>query len=389
LYDDLKADLITMLSRTTALQSIHITFSFYPDRIYPEMLDTFRAAELPKLDTLSLHTMALQLFTRRELAIWGAQGGWDRLVTLVLNYAEHLISFIGRMPKLTTLTLHPRHRGDYDMLQGYLNSVNLEAPFRSLSSFIYRGQTTFRSWTPIQDRRLVPWCVLKQAPLIRKLDIARVGFIGTVAGADLDVPYASEIAGIRSLCPMLNSLSIDVVLDGPYAEWPFDVLTELAEFPESLKLMLFLHRQDCKRAWFMTNIYEIIAVVRHIRSQREDLNLPMQLPFELRFKTVRDSARYPKNFNSPDFTVHMHSKLNTEWCCKYMYWSQKEIVLDEMSLEDLKAKTEGSIVRKLGWNYRRYKREIKIADFAADATRLVSKPASQPGASGWLAGLIG
>jgi hypothetical protein len=51
-------------------------------------------------------------------------------------------------------------------------------------------------------------------------------------------------------------------------------------------------------------------------------------------------------------------------------------VLDEMSLEDLKAKTEGFIFRKLGWNYRRYKREIKrrekhetaIADFAADAT---------------------
>lgn len=67
-----------MITNNTALQSLAIVPTFVTRRSFPEMMQEFQQSTLPQ-GILYLAILASELFTWRELSIWGAQGGWNKL----------------------------------------------------------------------------------------------------------------------------------------------------------------------------------------------------------------------------------------------------------------------------------------------------------------------
>jgi len=73
---------------------------------------------------------------------------------------------------------------------------------------------TYGAATASNDRRLVPYYLLKGMSSFKHLDVARkliIGNFGTFS-PHLDVPSPSDVERIRSICPNLESLEIDIAL---------------------------------------------------------------------------------------------------------------------------------------------------------------------------------
>lgn len=166
----------------------------------------------------------------------------------------------------------PSGRADYNQFEKAFNTLDVERPFGSVRNFTYRG--LLNHVEAPQGRRIVPWCILKHLPDLKFLDIARFRYDSVCPGPILDVSNTSDITGIRDLCPNLETFRLDVALTGPYAEWPYDVLTELAHFKKSLILSLFLHRMKTRRARIRNNCMDYLAVGQHVRNERRRLGLP-------------------------------------------------------------------------------------------------------------------
>jgi hypothetical protein len=79
LYYGFKTDLVGMLSRSTALRNFMVAPKFKQSIVFPEMKAVFVDNNFPQLESFTVNTIFLDIFTPRELSIWGEKGGWDRL----------------------------------------------------------------------------------------------------------------------------------------------------------------------------------------------------------------------------------------------------------------------------------------------------------------------
>jgi hypothetical protein len=265
------------------------------------MLEAFQAFELPAPQELYLHEQTIQLFTQRELSIWGTKGGWRNLTSLGLSHAEHLIALVGTTPRLEVLWMAPSGLADNNQFGEVFNAMKVGTPFGSVRKLTFAGLSNHIE-AP-QSRRIVPWCILKHLSELKILNIARFRFDSVCPGPTLDVPNTCDIGRIRDLCPNLETFRLNVALTGPYAECPYDNLTELARFKKSLILSLVVHRMKTRRARIMNNVMDYLAVGKHVREERRPLGLPCERPHRVDFNVVVPWPHLKRTWRLPDFRV--------------------------------------------------------------------------------------
>lgn len=356
LYDDFKHDLLKMLSQNRVLKTFTIFLATSIHRDYSEMCYQLQESSLPKLDSLGLYTGG-RLFSTRELSIWASKGGFGHLKYLGLNRLPQLASFLGHTPELERLVCVPSIEDDIVVLEDVLARMSIKSPFGSVSCF---GYTPPRLVGGLGiSNPIMPWSLLKLVPDLKTLQI--VHFIqDRDRGENLEVLMPADIARIRSLSSKLETLAIDISLEGPYAKWPYDVLTELARFPQMLTLKLFVHRQRCLRANFKTIPplhFKPIGV--YIRNERQRLNLSWQSPFRVEFKDVEPWERMQHHWNLPNYKIEFFKSVprtyaRTEW---HQYETPIDR-LDQMSIEKLEEKKAKQLTGKIGWDRKGYGREI-------------------------------
>jgi len=375
MYPEFKRDLVKMLSQNTALLTLQIFPNVSVEVDYPEMIDSFRQSELPKLQILNLCITA-QIFTQRELAVWSSKGGWQELRGLSLYYAKNLIHFIDKAPLLTSLSIFPRSQEDYQELEDHLDTAGLTLPLPSLYDLTFRGTISYATFTLPQERCIVPWCLLKRIPKLIILDIARVRFENGTPGPILDVPSALDIQEIRKFCPEIQRLSLDIVLQGHYAKWPLDVLNDLAQFHQPIQLKFYLHHEECRRAAFMVSCIELFAVMRHLRRERKRRSLPIYWPFHMDCKTIRPFHEIQKHWNLPDWTIWIDGGIADNMFFHFHNHKLPKVHPDRLSCEELEIKKAKQLSRLFGFDREHYGQEIKRreqcagekAGFATDAT---------------------
>lgn len=100
-HDTFKEDLVQLLRAASDLLYLRIQrrpVGNDQNKLFPELLTETHPSALPRLRSLHL-TCRSTLFTRRELDLWGFQGGWSRLQHLSLCRATDLIpvrySYVG------------------------------------------------------------------------------------------------------------------------------------------------------------------------------------------------------------------------------------------------------------------------------------------------------
>ncbi|KAL5120881.1 hypothetical protein ACEQ8H_001068 [Pleosporales sp. CAS-2024a] len=381
LYPELKSDLFKMLSQNRQLREFRISVHSARQEDFPDMVESFRTCQLPQLEALVLYTQPrFQFFTPRELAIWASSqgGGWKKLHTLALSSASDLMHFLGRAPLLSELTVIPVGQADYEELEKYMDKHPIADPLPSLSRLWFSGPPTMAGSPVAQDRCLIPWCLLRCRPSLESLGLSRPKFTRGSPGPGLEVPTAPEIQTIRHLCPHLARLSLDITLQGAYAEWPVDILTELAQFQKPIELSFFLHRRDCRRARAMVNALELLAVMRHLRSVRKRLALPVHGPFGMNWKLIRPCHEMQGHWDAPDYTAWIHGEgfVDTLLYQKYNYGYMDEQMPDQMSYEELRWRGKRWCCKLRGSGRNLYAQEMKrrhgynsrIARFSCNAT---------------------
>ncbi|KAH7349139.1 hypothetical protein BKA66DRAFT_476961 [Pyrenochaeta sp. MPI-SDFR-AT-0127] len=364
LYGNLKYDLVSMLKRNRTLWFLRIyeDQTLYGYKLYPEVLRHFRGGTFPPLTQLLLSS---NIFTSRELAIWGSRGGWDKLTVLKIHDPERLCEFIGRTPKLNDLMFYSTDPFDIDQVEAHLDFTSVEAPFGKLRRLWYKDVDNEDS--AVQDRRVVPWCMLKRLPDITDLDIHRSRFDYAVPGSSLDTPTAEEIRQIRKLCPDIERFRFDVALHGQTAGWPTDVLDEIAQFKKPIELQLYLHFQD--KFWTRATIHRVKCrkIFKLIVEKRRSLGLPCERPFQVGFKVVRLFEEIRECWNVPDYVFYLNDS-GKHKLDRYMYWPPKESP-ESMSIEDLRMKRKKEFLsRKLKWDRHGYEREIRRRESCHNTT---------------------
>lgn len=156
LYDKFKADIFSMLAQNSVLRLLKLSLSTTDNKSCPDMLETFRTYELPQPHTLELMTDDFTIFTKRELQVWGAKGGWQKMTYLSLDLARVLVPFVGLTPSLNKLYVDVWGKDNYDELEEYLDYCKIEHPFGVLREVQYGSYATYRGITPTQDVRIVP-----------------------------------------------------------------------------------------------------------------------------------------------------------------------------------------------------------------------------------------
>jgi hypothetical protein len=187
-------------------------------------------------------------------------------------------------------------------------------PFGPVRHLLYVGYVDPPGQQTLQTIR--PWCLLGRLTDIKILELARFQLDLGSSNPYLFAPNVIDIRRIRALYPELEKLGLDIALQGPYAEWPFEVLTELARFGKPLVLMMYLHRAPTKRARFMNNCMDYLYVGAHMLKGRERPDLPSCDPNEVGFKTVKPWAEMVPNWDHPDCWVTSRESLfgKHSWC---------------------------------------------------------------------------
>jgi hypothetical protein len=363
MYDDFKKDLITMLNQNQVLQSLSISTCSDVRKVYPEMLKQFQEYSLPKLAHLGLNT-CVEFFTRHELNIWDAKGGFKNLNTLDLCSVDKLTCFVDRAPSLDTIELCDSGPEEWKILEDYPCDTGSHKPFGPVRHFVYSGY--FHTLVQQPPQTIRAWCLLDRLHDVKILDLARFRLASGSPSPALFAPTAIDIRRIRALYPNLEKISIDVALQGSYAEWPFEVLTELARFEKPIVLMLYLHRVSTKRARIMNNRMDYLRVDIYMRKERQRLGLPFPAPFEVKFKVVKPWAEMVPHFDTADYWVKAYKGLYGAYslCGWTIYYHEPE-PLDRRHVRDLEAKVAKQVTRKLlGWDRKGYEKELQKRETA-------------------------
>ncbi|KAF2134496.1 hypothetical protein P153DRAFT_3084 [Dothidotthia symphoricarpi CBS 119687] len=239
LFRNFKRDLLYLLAKAPALRELEIYRGPIEEgfRVFPQMLNhvAFKRNLLPQLHALRLLTWSI-IFTDAELTAWGNMGGWTNLRRLVCPHPSNLLSFLYKSPVLSHLDLLMYTSESMKELEERLEECSGN-PFGPIQIMRYLHLLTTES-TPEELEHVIPWCV------IRKIADTLVHFecgdtsLRTLAPRPA-APTKNDLSRLRSMCPDLKDLSLDLIVDGP--SWPHDLLAELCQFRQLARLALWLH----------------------------------------------------------------------------------------------------------------------------------------------------
>jgi hypothetical protein len=129
IHQGFKEDMVQMLLRARSLRSLKICIGLFIDRAFPDSSSELDYGGLPRLEELRLFVeTTTELFGSRELANWGAAGGWDNIDKLALGRPRDLFAFIGKVPKLEIFAYTSQQEVDVDEIESYLKATNCDAP---------------------------------------------------------------------------------------------------------------------------------------------------------------------------------------------------------------------------------------------------------------------
>ena len=111
-------------------------------------------------------------------------------------------------------------------------------------------------------------------------------------------PSAHDVEQLRTLCPGLTFISIDIAMKGKWLKWPYDVLDQLVRFRETVEVELSLHMDLVPRIAF--NRLNCRKAFKYIRCERRRLGMPCNDDFQIGFKVV-GSRRGKLDSTLPDY----------------------------------------------------------------------------------------
>lgn len=347
-----------MLTRNSALRKLYIHADPNHVPIYTEMLDSVHIKELPRLHAFGVYINEAELFTARELRAWGYKGGWKELTHLYVYHVHHLLTFVGRVPRLNTLNLSPRRHQNMGQLEEFLHDSWLDAPLGDIKNLSFKGQPVTNGQT---HSHTIPWCLLERLPRLTILDIHRAHFIPNHPSAILDTPMAQDVREIQRLCPEIPALSMDLVLKNRSADWPYDILIEIARFERLENLVVYLHIKDSKIARASVNLFTCFGAFRKIHHERRRMKFSPQQPFKVGCKIVAPWKKMESNWNIPDyrFTSQWQGDVEQIIVDGWMYREKGSVWLDKLSTEELVEKRGKQFSRWFGFDRHGYKKEIQ------------------------------
>ncbi|KAF2134495.1 hypothetical protein P153DRAFT_362262 [Dothidotthia symphoricarpi CBS 119687] len=358
LYSDFKTDLMAMLTRNRVLRKLYIHSELDRIQEFPEMLDCFRGKELPKLQGLWIYLKNRQLFTKHELFLWGAQGGWEDLTYLYLFHSHHMLAFLGQAPRLTNLSLSPRQQANIAQLETFLDDNDYNPLFDCLKSLTFRGSTFSNN---LARRHLVPWCMLERLPKLMKLEIHRMSFVSGSPGPLLQTPDVQDVIEIRRLCPELTSLSMDLTLQNRSADWPYDILLEVTRFEKLTHVVFYLHILDSKIARASVNEFTCFSALTQMIDEMKLMDSPSPLALTVGFKVVRPWNIMESNWNIPDYRFTIRRRGDWRSILVHNQAGQKKNpdCLDKITTDELVARRKIQFSRWFGVDSKGYQKEIQ------------------------------
>jgi len=202
-----------------------------------------------------------------------------------------LIPFLGNSPKLEALCLLPRDGEHVIDIKSYLDNLGSSCPFPGLCNVKTRAPWNFGLPLQYADQ-LIPWEFLELLPLVQltKLDVTRPHGLGPIISS---VPSTEDIRKIRTKCPNLEMLTIDVYLPwgSRHGRWPSDVVRELVAFQKPITMTIFLIGNQWKEdegwlapARYLRFVYrssfKTVTCLWKERKRQEEL---IEIPFSVDF----------------------------------------------------------------------------------------------------------
>lgn len=228
------------------------------------------------------------------------------------TFAHLLNAFIGKAAQLEELAVQPLCWTDLDAVKPYVETLQSGASsaltFPGMRRFVY--STCERITNQQHNGDMLPWVLLKMMPGLTDFDMAHYHFVnGSPGPAGVDTPGAEELRNLRQVCPKIERYQLDFAVDG---RWPFDLLNELARFPQPIELDLYLHLalEDAKR---LSKKRKCQYAFEYMKSIRKSVSLPVQSPFRVGFKTIRPAAEMEGHYRIPDYNFYLSKRGNT--CC--------------------------------------------------------------------------
>jgi hypothetical protein len=288
IQDSFKSDLVHMLLQVRSLRGLELWIGAIMNREFPDLLSKVGYERLPKLEVLWLITgQNMEVFTARELWRWGAAGGWNDIHSLVLERPGDVRAFIGRVPKLKTLMYCPRKKEDIIEIESYLRDTECDAPFGQELDFIRISPWYTLTHLPIGLSNVVPSYLLRYAQNVTKLETHRPRFEGGLLPEHLCTITSDDIEQLRSLCPRLEELWVDVVYNPKSLAVTIRHLFPLAQIERLKKLRIYLHIDNPRSHRTGLSRRDCNIMFNSILRQRLSKQLPYKAPFAVYFKLVR------------------------------------------------------------------------------------------------------
>lgn len=298
----LKVELVVLLLNSWALTTFDFSASGRTNAIrFGEMPRLFRECRLARLKTLKL-TGTLKLFTKRELHLWGVQGGFQTLEELQLSSVTGLMPFVGKVPRLRSLHLFPRTSREIDRLDNFLNRLeSTMPPLGMVSHLAYVVGNRM-------DRDFIPWSILRKvSPTIVMLDIAHPYLVD--GSTEFAAPTTHDLKRLRQLCPGLRGFVLDVKICDK--KWPPGFLAELAHFEHIELIRLFIHQPWAKETQEFATSSTYRQASKVIHKTRKSIDMPQS--FKVGFKDVRAWEEMEDHWHIPDY--ERFRQPNSKWAC--------------------------------------------------------------------------
>jgi hypothetical protein len=301
IQETLKSDLVQMLLHARCLKVLQMFMDTETDQEFPDLSPNFDYDGLPKLEELWLIIGEMEVFTPNELWHWGAVGGWQDLKQLTFERPRDLLAFVGNAPRLKSICFAPQGQWDIDDLASHLSEVNCDAPFGEEIEEIRLQGLTRPSYLPMGLSNTIPWSLLKHAQNITALIACRPRFNGSLPGSSLVTTTAQDVLQLRSLCPRLEELWVDLVY-GPNSPADInDVIIELAQIKKLSKLIIYINIESSRFHPTILTRWGCRLIFNTIVRQRMSKQLPCKAPFAVSFKLVREWDKMEGHFDMPDY----------------------------------------------------------------------------------------
>src|SRR6266498_3907949 len=171
-----------------------------------------------------------------------------------------------------------------------------------------------------------------------------VGHLGPLASPFV-TPSAEEIRRLRQLCPSIKQLRFDTTIDNE--KWPFDVLSDLAQFEERLEMTLWVHIRSPDEAKTFYTYGNCRKAYKYMESIRRSINLPVESQvFSVYFRIVQPTLEGWDPWKMHDYKIGTDKYGFTEYTKYYVFEASKEdrvTKLEDFGDTTLKSRRKGKM----------------------------------------------